>query len=82
MSFALNRVSIRLDHEAVQAVMGRMTEAITAMEGADCGCSGGASCGCSGCGCGTDATCGCGCRGVGGVGDPGTGGGGPSGTEP
>lgn len=80
MKISLSRVSIRMEDAAVQAVMGRMTEAIAAMNAADCGCGcGGASCGTTGCGCGSGATCGCGCEGIG---DGGGGSGVTSGTEP
>lgn len=75
MTIALSRMSIRTDHAAVQSVMNRMTEAIAAVEAADCGCGGG-SCGSAGCGCGSGGTCGCGCEGVGGAGDSSGGGGG------
>lgn len=65
MTFAVTRVSIRIEDAAVQAVMGRMTEAVAAMNAAECGCGcSSASCGTSGCGCGTGATCGCGCEGI------------------
>jgi hypothetical protein len=84
MTIAVTRVSIRMENAAVQAVMGRMTEAIAAMNAAECGCGcGGASCGTTGCGCGSGATCGCGCEGIGdGGGGSGSNGGGLSGGEP